>query len=35
MVTLAYARPTLAARDMLRGGEFFTLALFALLGMPS
>jgi NADH-quinone oxidoreductase subunit N len=32
MVTLAYARPTLLARDMLKG-EFFTLALFVLLGI--
>jgi hypothetical protein len=32
MVTLAYARPTLASRDMLKG-EFFTLALFMLLGI--
>jgi NADH-quinone oxidoreductase subunit N len=32
MATLAYARPTLAARDMLKG-EFFTLALFVLLGI--
>ncbi|MDE2145200.1 MAG: NADH-quinone oxidoreductase subunit NuoN [Burkholderiales bacterium] len=32
MVTLGYARPTLAARDMLQG-EFFMLALFALLGI--
>ncbi|MEO7243593.1 MAG: NADH-quinone oxidoreductase subunit NuoN [Rubrivivax sp.] len=32
MVTLAYARPTLAARDMARG-EFYTLALFSLLGI--
>ncbi len=32
MITLAYARPTLAARDMLKG-EFFTLTLFALLGI--
>ncbi len=32
MVTLAYARPTLAARDMLKG-EFFMLALFVLLGI--
>ncbi len=32
MVTLAYARPTLAARDMLKG-EFFTLTLFMLLGI--
>jgi NADH-quinone oxidoreductase subunit N len=33
MVTLVYGRPYAAERDMLRGGEFFTLALFALLGM--
>ena len=32
MVTLAYARPTLAARDMQRG-EFYTLALLSLLGI--
>ncbi|MBL8305196.1 MAG: NADH-quinone oxidoreductase subunit NuoN [Rubrivivax sp.] len=32
MVTLGYARPTLAARDMLKG-EFFTLTLFVLLGI--
>ncbi|GMV46202.1 MAG: NADH-quinone oxidoreductase subunit N [Pseudomonadota bacterium] len=32
MVTLAYARPTLAARDMEKG-EFYTLALFVLLGI--
>jgi NADH-quinone oxidoreductase subunit N len=32
MVTLGYARPTLAARDMLKG-EFFMLALFVLLGI--
>ena len=32
MVTLAYARPTLAAREMLKG-EFFMLALFVLLGI--
>ena len=32
MITLAYARPTLAARDMLKG-EFFMLALFVLLGI--
>jgi NADH-quinone oxidoreductase subunit N len=32
MITLGYARPTLAARDMLKG-EFFTLTLFALLGI--
>jgi NADH-quinone oxidoreductase subunit N len=33
MVTLIYGRPYAADRDMLRGGEFFTLSLFALLGM--
>ena len=33
MVTLVYGRPYAADRDMLRGGEMFTLALFALLGM--
>lgn len=33
MVTLVYGRPYAASRDMLRGGEFFTLSLFALLGM--
>jgi NADH-quinone oxidoreductase subunit N len=32
MVTLGYARPTLAARDMARG-EFYTLSLFSLLGI--
>jgi NADH-quinone oxidoreductase subunit N len=32
MVTLGYARPTLGSRDMLKG-EFFTLTLFALLGI--
>ena len=32
LVTLAYARPTLAVRDMLKG-EFFTLTLFVLLGI--
>ncbi len=32
MVTLAYARPTLGSRDMLKG-EFFTLSLFVLLGI--
>jgi NADH-quinone oxidoreductase subunit N len=31
-VTLAYAQPTLASRDMLKG-EFCTLALFSLLGI--
>ena len=33
MVTLVYGRPYAAERDMLRGGEFFTLSMFALLGM--
>jgi NADH-quinone oxidoreductase subunit N len=33
MVTLVYGRPYAHARDMLRGGEFFTLGLFALLGI--
>ena len=33
MATLVYGRPYAGARDMLRGGEFFTLSLFALLGM--
>ncbi len=33
LVTLVYGRPYAADRDMLRGGEFFTLSLFALLGM--
>ncbi|MBA2963595.1 MULTISPECIES: NADH-quinone oxidoreductase subunit NuoN [Ramlibacter] len=33
MVTLVYGRPYAADRDMLRGGEMFTLAMFALLGM--
>jgi NADH-quinone oxidoreductase subunit N len=32
MLTLAYARPTLDARGMLKG-EFFSLALFSLLGV--
>jgi len=32
MATLAYARPTLAARDMQKG-EFYTLTLFVLLGI--
>ena len=31
MVTLVYGRPYAADRGMLRGGEFFTLSLFALL----
>ena len=33
LVTLVYGRPYAADRGMLRGGEFFTLSLFALLGM--
>jgi NADH-quinone oxidoreductase subunit N len=33
MVTLVYGRAYAGARDMLRGGELFTLGLFALLGM--
>jgi NADH-quinone oxidoreductase subunit N len=33
MVTLVYGRAYAGARDMLRGGELFTLSLFALLGM--
>ena len=33
MVSMVYGRPYAADRDMLRGGEFFTLSLFALLGM--
>ncbi len=33
LTTLVYGRPYAADRDMLRGGEFFTLSLFALLGM--
>lgn len=33
MATLIYGRPYAADRDMLRGGEFFTLSLFALLGI--
>lgn len=32
MLTLAYARPTLASRDMAKG-EFYTLSLFCLLGI--
>jgi NADH-quinone oxidoreductase subunit N len=32
-VTLIYARPYAAVRDMLRGGELFSLSLLALLGM--
>jgi NADH-quinone oxidoreductase subunit N len=33
MVSLVYARPYALSRDMLRGGELFTLSLFGLLGM--
>ncbi|MET3493275.1 NADH-quinone oxidoreductase subunit NuoN [Variovorax boronicumulans] len=33
MVTLVYGRPYAADREMLRGGELFTISLFALLGM--
>ncbi|KTT22948.1 NADH-quinone oxidoreductase subunit NuoN [Pseudacidovorax intermedius] len=33
MVTLVYGRPYAADRQMLRGGEMFTLSLFSLLGM--
>jgi NADH-quinone oxidoreductase subunit N len=33
MVCLVYGRPYAADRDMLRGGELFTLALFSLLGI--
>ena len=33
MVTLVYGRPYAADRDMLRGGEIFSLSVFALLGM--
>jgi len=33
MVSLVYGRPYAFDRNMLRGGEFFTLSLFALLGM--
>ncbi|WP_280189803.1 NADH-quinone oxidoreductase subunit NuoN [Delftia sp. PS-11] len=33
MVTLVYGRPYAADRDMLRGGEMFTLSMLALLGM--
>ena len=33
MATLVYGRPYAADREMLRGGEFFTLSLFALLGI--
>ena len=33
MVTLVYGRPYAADRDMLRGGELFTLTMLALLGV--
>ncbi len=33
MVCLVYGRPYAADRDMLRGGELFTLAMFSLLGI--
>jgi NADH-quinone oxidoreductase subunit N len=33
MMTLVYGRPYAGQRDMLRGGELFTLSLFSLLGM--
>ena len=33
MVTIVYGRPYAADRQMLRGGEFFTLGMFALLGI--
>ena len=33
MVTLVYSRPYAFDRDMLRGGELFSLSMFALLGM--
>ena len=33
LVTLVYGRAYAAGRDMLRGGELFTLSLFSLLGM--
>ena len=33
MVTLVYGRPYAGDRDMLRGGELFSLSVFALLGM--
>ena len=33
MVTLVYGRSYAGSRDMLRGGDLFTLSLFALLGM--
>ena len=33
LVTLVYGRPYAGAREMLRGGELFTLSMFGLLGM--
>ncbi len=33
MVTLVYGRPYAGDRDMLRGGEMFTLAMFSLMGI--
>ena len=33
MVTMVYARPYAGDREMLRGGELFTLGMFSLLGM--
>ena len=33
MLTMVYGRPYAAERDMLRGGEFFTLSTLSLLGM--
>ncbi len=33
MVSLVYGRPYASGRDMLRGGELFSLSMFALLGM--
>jgi formate hydrogenlyase subunit 3/multisubunit Na+/H+ antiporter MnhD subunit len=33
MVTLIYGRPYVSDRQMLKGGEWFVLSLFALLGM--
>lgn len=33
MITLVYARPYAAERDMMRGGEMFSLSMFSLLGM--
>jgi NADH-quinone oxidoreductase subunit N len=35
MVTLVYGRPYAADRGMLRGGEMFSLSMFALLGMST